>query len=206
MSDKSIFKVGLTGGMGCGKSVVRKMLENMGLPAIDADSLAKQIAQNDPEAIEEIKSTFGADVYDDMGQLRRQKLAAKVFGKPEALEKLNRILHPRVMATVDRILQTLAERGKELVIIEAALFYEVGWDKAMDRMVVVTAPLEKRIAWLQKRDGLTREQIEARLSHQMPVEEKAVRAHFVIRNDGSLDDLRDKVENLKQKLILQSKP
>lgn len=83
-----------------------------------------------------------------------------------------------------------------MVIIEAALFYETGWDREMDRMVVVTAPLERRLAWLSRRDGATKEAIEARLAHQMPLEEKERRADYVLNNDGTLEDLDRKIEAL----------
>ena len=205
MKSNTLLKVGLTGGMGCGKSSVRQLLAQW-FPTVDADTLAKEIAATDPEAVEAIKQTFGREVYDDEGHLRRKVLAGKVFGRPQALEKLNRILHPRVIAQTDERIARWRRQGEAIVIVEAALFYEVGWDRAMDRMVVVTAPLERRIAWLMQRDGLRREEIEARLLHQLPVEEKAKRADYVIHNDGSLENLKKKVEALREWLLKQIDP
>ncbi len=193
---KRILKVGLTGNMGCGKSEVRRALSRRGYPTIDADSLAKQIAVSHPEAVREIKARFGDEVYHADGSLNRRLLAQKVFGDADALAALNRILHPRVMQEVERQLQTLAQRGEAIAVIEAALFYETGWDRDMDAMVVVYAPLEDRIRWIMQRDGSTREQILARMAHQMPLEEKVKRADFVIQNTGSLEHLNMEVERL----------
>ncbi len=193
---KRILKVGLTGNMGCGKSEVRRALERLGYPTIDADSLAKQIAVSHPGAVREIKTRFGDEVYHADGTLNRRLLAEKVFGNAEALAALNRILHPRVMQDVDRQLRELAERGEAVAIIEAALFYETGWDRDMDAMVVVYAPLEDRIRWIMQRDGSAREQILARMAHQMPLKEKVKRADFVVQNTGSLERLHEEVQRL----------
>jgi len=201
MTQPRILKIGLTGGMGCGKSEVRRLLAAQGIPTIDADTLAKEIAATDPRTVAAIQQAFGDDVYDASGRLRREVLAARVFGKPEALERLNRIVHPRVFEVVDEKVRELAEKGEPLVVIEAALFYETGWDREMNAMIVVTAPLEKRLTWLQRRDGASRDQIEARLQHQMPVEEKARRADFVLENNGSLEELRKKVKELVRWLL-----
>ncbi|MDQ7053584.1 MAG: dephospho-CoA kinase [candidate division KSB1 bacterium] len=200
---KRILKVGLTGNMGCGKSEVRRALERMGYPTIDADSLAKQIAVSHPEAVREIKTRFGDEVYHADGSLNRRLLAEKVFGDAEALAALNRILHPRVMQDVDRQLRELARQDKIVAIIEAALFYETGWDRDMDAMVVVYAPLEDRIRWIMQRDGSTREQILARMAHQMPLEEKVKRADFVVQNTGSLKHLHEEVQRLHRWLQAQ---
>ncbi len=191
-------KVGLTGGIGCGKSVVRRMLAEDGFATIDADSLAKELAERDPGAAAAIRAEFGEEMYDESGTLQRARLAAVVFADAALLKKLNAILHPRVMREVELQAQQLAAAGEPVVIIEAALFYETGWDRAMDWMVVVWAPLERRLQWLQQRDGATREQIEARMRYQMPLEEKKKRADYVIDNSGSLEDLRVATERFEK--------
>lgn len=196
-SDKSVsglVKVGLTGGIGAGKSTVRRLLAAAGFPTIDADSLAKTIANDDARARQAIVAAFGEAVYSESGQLQRQVLAEKVFGNRPALQKLNSILHPLVFEAVDAELARREAEGKRCVIIEAALFYESGWDRQMDLMVVVDAPLGQRLAWLQARDQVTAEQIHARIANQLPVEEKVRRADYVIDNTGRLEDLRHEVE------------
>ena len=172
------------------------MLAAAGFPTIDADSLAKHIAAADARAVDAIKAEFGDEMYSAGGDLQRHLLAQQVFGDQAALQKLNAILHPLVFEYVEEEVHRLARTGQRLVIIEAALFYESGWDRDMDAMVVVTAPLEKRLAWLQKRDGTTAAAIESRMVHQMPVEEKARRADYVIDNSGRLEDLHASVQRL----------
>lgn len=191
---QKIYKIGLTGGIGCGKSEVRKQLANHGLPTIDADSLAKSIAATDERAIAAIKRAFGDAVFGQDGALQREILAAKVFGDAQALARLNAILHPLVFEYVDSEIEKIARSDAHLVVIEAALFYESGWHTQMDRMIVVTAPAEKRLAWLKARDGVSEAQIRARMAHQMPVEQKVALADFVIDNNGSLADLQRAVD------------
>ncbi len=193
MKRPPIFQVGLTGGIGCGKSAVRRMVSELGFPTIDVDTVAKNIAVEDAEAIAAIKKTFGEEVYDKNGGLQRKVLAAKVFGDRAELAKLNKIVHPRVFVHVNRLLAPFVEQGRKIAVIEAALFYESGWDHNMDKMAVVTAPMEKRLAWAQARDNSSEAEIRARMAHQIPVEEKAKRADYVIENDGSLEELREKV-------------
>lgn len=193
---RRFYRVGLTGGMGSGKTEVRKMLEQRGLPAIDADALAKTIAAEDAEARAEICAAFGAEMYDDRGRLQRQLLATKVFGHPRRLQRLNSILHPRVFAATESRLRRLAGAGHRLAIIEAALIYESGWDRQMDAVVVVSAPESRRLQWLQERDHVGVARIRVRLQHQLDEAEKIKRADFIIQNDKSLQDLSGKVDAL----------
>lgn len=193
---KKVYKIGLTGGIGCGKSEVRKRLAKLDMPTIDADDLSKQIAATDARAISAIKREFGDEMYRDGGELQRSLLAGKVFGHPENLAKLNATLHPLVFEYVDREIVKLARAGKAFVVIEAALFYESGWHKQMDLMVVVTAPIEKRLQWLKNRDGVAIEQIQARMAHQISVEHKAEQADYVIENDGSLAELENAIHRM----------
>ena len=173
-----VYKIGLTGGIGCGKSEVRKLLAQRGFSTLDADSLSKQIAANDARAVAAITQAFGDDVYSASGELQRQILAAKVFGSPKALATLNAIVHPLVFEAVEVEIAKIGRTGKNVVIIEAALFYESGWNQQMDSMIVVTAPMAKRLAWLRARDGASEAQIRARMAHQIPVEQKAARAEI----------------------------
>ena len=201
------YKIGLTGGIGCGKSEVRRHIEKLGFATIDADSRAKKIAVEDPRAISKIKKDFSSDVYSASGVLQRDVLAGFVFGNAVALQKLNAILHPLVFESVGREIEKLKAKKRYLIIIEAALFYESGWDEQMDIMVVVTAPMKKRKEWLQQRDGVTSEQINARMKHQIPVEDKARRADYLIENNTTLDALHFEISKfidwLRSRILIQ---
>jgi dephospho-CoA kinase len=188
--------VGLTGGIGCGKSEVRRRLLRAGFIVLDADTLAKQLAETDPVIITNIKKEFGEQMYDAAGHLQRKALAAIVFNDRKQLEKLNGIIHPRVISNVERQIEALQQRGEKIVIVEAALHYEVHWNEAMDVMVVVNAPLDTRIARVMQRDGVDEAAVRRRMANQLPLEEKAERADYVIDNNGDLAALDGEVARL----------
>src|SRR5574341_48041 len=196
--------VGLTGGIGCGKSEVRRRLLNAGFIVLDADTLAKQLSDADPVIIRKIKAEFGEAMYDAAGHLQRKALAAIVFNDRKQLEKLNGIVHPRVISTVERQIMELQDRGEKIVIVEAALHYEVHWDEAMDVMVVVNAPLEERLARVMQRDGVEEAAVRRRMARQIPLEEKVKRADYVIENSGDLATLDGEVARLIEWLKMKS--
>jgi dephospho-CoA kinase len=196
--------VGLTGGIGCGKSEVRRRLINAGFTVLDADTLAKQLAETDPVIISKIKKEFGEAMYNAAGQLQRKALAAVVFNDRKRLETLNGIIHPRVINTVERQLDELQQRGEKIVIVEAALHYEVHWNEAMDAMVVVSAPMAKRLAWVMQRDGVDEAAVHRRMANQLSLEEKVKRANYVIENNGDLAALNEAVARLIEWLKTQS--
>ncbi|MGH7451156.1 MAG: dephospho-CoA kinase [bacterium] len=188
--------VGLTGGIGCGKSEVRRRLLNAGFIVLDADTLAKQLAETDPVIFTNIKKEFGEEMYDAAGHLQRKALAAIVFNDRKKLEKLNGIIHPRVISTVERQLEAFQQRGEKIAIVEAALHYEVHWNEAMDMMVVVNAPLDTRTARVMQRDGVDETAVRRRMANQIPLEEKVKHADYVIENSGDLAALDREVARL----------
>lgn len=192
--------VGLTGGIGCGKSEVRKRLQKSGIRVIDADTLAKEISEKNPAVVSTIKKEFGADIYDAGGKMQRKALATIVFNDSKRLAALNAIIHPRVIGTVEREIDALREQGEMIVVVEAALHYEVNWNEAMDVMVVVSAPMERRIPRVMQRDGVDEAAVHRRIATQLPIEEKVKRADFVIQNDGDLTALDKKVDHLLARL------
>lgn len=197
--------VGLTGGIGCGKSEVRRRLLNAGFTVLDADTLAKQLAETDPVIVNKIKKEFGETMYDTAGHLQRKALAAIVFNDQQQLEKLNGIIHPRVISAVERQLEALQQGGEKIVVVEAALHYEVHWNEAMDMMVVVSAPLAQRLAWVMQRDGVDEAAVRRRMASQLPLEEKVNRADYVIENSGDLAALDAEVGKLITWLEAQAK-
>jgi dephospho-CoA kinase len=196
--------VGLTGGIGCGKSEVRRRLLSAGFIVLDADTLAKQLAETDPVIINNIKQEFGEQMYDAAGHLQRKALAAIVFNDRKQLEKLNGIIHPRVISTVERQLEKLQQQGEKIVIVEAALHYEVHWNEAMDVMVVVNAPMATRVARVMQRDGVDETAVRRRMANQLPLEDKVKRADYVIENTGDLAALDGEVARLIEWLKAKS--
>jgi dephospho-CoA kinase len=188
--------VGLTGGIGCGKSEVRRRLLSAGFIVLDADTLAKQLAETDPVIINNIKQEFGEQMYDAAGHLQRKALAAIVFNDRKQLEKLNGIIHPRVISTVERQLEKFQQQGEKIVVVEAALHYEVHWNEAMDVMVVVNAPMATRIARVMQRDSVDETAVRRRMANQLPLEDKVKRADYVIENTGDLAALDGEVTRL----------
>ncbi|NUO78679.1 dephospho-CoA kinase [candidate division KSB1 bacterium] len=188
--------VGLTGGIGGGKSEVRRMLANAGITVIDADTLSRELSDSNVGIIKAIKEEFGEDMYDADGRLRRKALAQIVFRDRKKLEKLNGIIHPRVIRAVERELEQRQARGERIVVVEAALHYEIKWNEAMDVMVVVYAPMELRVQRVQQRDGVDEANVRDRMANQLPLEEKVKLADYVIHNEGDLEQLSREVSKL----------
>lgn len=188
--------VGLTGGIGCGKSEVGKMLAQAGYTVLDADKLARELSDANAGIVSAIKEEFGANLYGADGHLKRKALAEIVFNDRKKMEKLNGIIHPRVIRAVERELEVRQNHGERMVFVEAALHYEIKWNEAMDVMVVVSAPMALRVQRIMKRDNLNEEAVRKRMALQLPLEEKVKRADYVIENDGDLSQLQEAVHKL----------
>jgi len=185
--------LGITGGIGSGKTTVCRLFEDLGARVFYADAEAKRLMQEDPEARAEIVDAFGPESYDDAGRLNRAYLAEQVFGDDDNVRRINAIVHPRVRRALLQA-QDQAERdGVDLLIYEAALIFETGGERHLDAVAVVDAPVEVRIRRVVERDATTPEQVRARMQHQLSPDDLRRRADYVIDNTGSLDDLRRQV-------------
>ncbi len=180
-------KIGLTGGIGSGKSTVARIFEVMGIPVYYADDRAKQLMAEDPELKAGIIALFGAEAY-SRNELNRSHIAHLAFSDPSLLKKLEALVHPAVLADGERWHN--AQQGVPYTIKEAALLFESGSYKALDKIIVVTAPLELRIERVMKRDQISRDSIESRIARQMLEEEKVKLSDFIIVNDGSRSLIR----------------
>jgi len=176
-----MLKIGITGGIGSGKTTVCHLFETLHIPVYYADDAAKWLMNNNADLIIAIKNAFGSDVYNDQKQLQRTKLASIVFSNANARKLLEGLVHP----AVEQHNQQWIEQHKNApyVLKEAALIFESGSYKHLDKVITVTAPLELRISRVTKRDNATREQVEARIAAQMPDEEKIRLSDFVIYNN-----------------------
>ncbi len=191
-------QVGITGGIGTGKSTVCRLFSLLGIPVYDADQKAKRLYETDETLQQEVKSLFGEDLFVD-GKLQRTLLAARVFGKPEELHKLNNLVHPAVAR--DYQFWKTKQPNAPYVLREAALLFEAGADRGLDAVLVVTSPLELRIERVKARDPLRKEtEIRAIIDRQWPEEKKIALASHVIHNDG-LQALIPQVLKVHQELI-----
>lgn len=174
-----MLKIGLTGGIGSGKTTVAKIFEVLGIPVYYADDSAKKLMNNDPDLIQKIKSNFGDDVYSN-NQLNRPLLASKVFGDTQKLEILNTIVHPATLKDAD---EWMKKQKAPYIIKEAALIFESGSEKMLDYVIAVSAPVSLRIKRVIERDGNTEEDVLKRMNGQMNEEEKLNRSDYIIYND-----------------------
>ena len=190
-----MYKVGITGGIGSGKSTVCAILAEFGVAVYDSDSRAKRLMNDDNTLREHLVERFGSEVYCVEG-LNRIYLAERVFGNPEELKALNAIVHPAVMDDFDR--WALEQEGS-YVVLESAILFEASLDRRVDVSVAVMAPEELRIERAMQRDGAQREQIVARMNNQISDQERVERAKYTIVNID-IDNLRSDVEQLHRRL------
>lgn len=182
--------IGLTGGIGCGKSVFGRFLVEAGATVIDADQLARNVVAQGTDGYEAVVTRFGPSVVAPTGDLDRAALAAIVFDDAAARADLNAIVHPRVRAASAAAIGAALERGAPAIFYEAALLFETGTDAIFAATVVVgCSPAEQR-ARVARRDGLDDAAIDARIASQMPLEAKRERATRYVGNDGTLEELR----------------
>lgn len=193
--------VGLTGSIATGKSVVARILAELGAKIIDADRVAREVVQPGEPALAEIVAAFGRKVLQPDGELNRKALAELVFTDAASLARLNQITHPRIIERINELCQAYLTQGAGLVMIDAPLLIETGLAEQVDVVVVTTCPREVQIARIQARDGLSRAEAEQRIASQLPQEEKIKQADFVIETDCSLAELRVRVKEVWEEIV-----
>ena len=176
-----MIKLGITGGIGAGKSVVASFLKATGIPVYIADDESKKLTSTSPRIKAQLIKLFGENLYAG-GILNKALLASLIFENKDNLRVVNSIIHPEVMSDFEA--WAMKHADKKLIAMEAAILFESGFDKTMDFIVTVTAPQEERIERLLKRNNVPREEILSRMSNQLPEEEKCKRSDFVIYNDN----------------------
>lgn len=183
--------IGLTGGIACGKSIVAAMLADRGAQIIDADLISREVVEPGSLGLEQVLRHFGPDILRPDGSLDRSKLGERIFANPKERAALNEILHPLIIAEIQRRMQlAAAENPDKLVVADVPLLYESGMEELFEEVMVVYAPPPLQTERLMKRNGLTREEAERRIASQMPIEQKAKRADILIRNDGTLEQTK----------------
>ena len=191
---------GLTGGVATGKSTAARVFHELGAEIIDADRIGHlQLAKSSP-AFQEIVERFGPVILDGAGEINRHALGSLVFTDPEKLQQLNSIVHPRIIAEVEkRAAAIAAEDSRRVILVDAALIFEAGIGGRFEKVIVTWCTPQQQIERLMHK-GLSREEAEHRIAAQIPVEEKKRRADFVIDSSGPLENTRGQVERIYSSL------
>ena len=181
--------LGVTGGIGMGKSASGELIAGMGIPWVDADAIARDVALPGSEAVTEIVRTFGPQVVDETGALRRDRLAARIFPDPELRRRLEEILHPRISAVWRRSVENWRRQRTPIAAVVIPLLYEKTYESEFSRIICLACTDATQRRRLQER-GWSVNQIRMRNAAQMPVVDKMARADFVVWTEGSLGCLR----------------
>ncbi len=200
-----MIKVGVTGGIGSGKSAVCRVWESLGAKVVYADDLAKDLMTNDDKLRDAIKSIFGNSAYDEKGKLNRSYLAMEAFNKGR-VQELNNLVHPRVKEEVNRLALAAAEEGYSMFVEEAALLLNEGRPGHLDVIVLVEASEKHRLNRVKARDKVDLEQIQARIQRQQDPKQLRIFADYILVNDGSMDELTERSKTLYHKLLLIKTP
>jgi dephospho-CoA kinase len=194
-----VLLVGLTGGIGTGKSTVARLLRARGAVVVDADELARRALDPGTPGRDRVAEQWGDGVLLADGSVDREALASRVFDDAEARRTLESIVHPEVMRLIRE--EVARHRGTDdVVVLDVPLLFETGMDGVCDVTVVVAATEEEQVTRLTSDRGMAEEQVRARIAAQMPLERKEARADVVVRNDGSPDELAGRVETLWREL------
>ena len=178
--------IGLTGSIGTGKSEAARQLEALGASIISADQVGHEAYTPNTEAWEHVVSVFGDEILQDDGEIDRRKLGTIVFSDPGQLERLNQVMHPRMAQMVADKVEVLRGQGVEVVVVEAALLFEAGWDSLVEEVWTTDSPEQAVIERLKVRNGMSEEEARKRMSSQMGRTERLDRSDYVIENSGDM--------------------
>jgi dephospho-CoA kinase len=197
--------IGVTGGIGSGKSTVASILAKLGAPTIDADKVGHGIYAPDGPAYSEVIAAFGPEILAPDQTIDRRKLGPIVFADPAALKTLNSIVHPKMFARMKEMVQELRAGGeRNPIVIEAAILIEANWQPLFNEIWLVTASKERVVERIERDRGLKPEQTEARIRAQLADEERRKYSTLVVSNDGTITELRTKVAELWQAALTRS--
>jgi dephospho-CoA kinase len=197
--------IGLTGGIGSGKSTVTHILGELGAPIIDADKVGHAIYEPNGPAYNDVIAAFGRNILAADGTIDRKKLGPIVFADAAALRRLNSIVHPKMFARMREMVEDVRASGRsDPIVIEAAILVEANWQPLFDEIWLVTASKERVVERIERDRGLKPEQTEARIRTQLPDEERRKHSTLVITNDGTIAELREKVAELWRAVLARN--
>jgi dephospho-coA kinase len=199
--------IGLTGGIGTGKSTVSQILKEKNFPVIDLDIISHEVIKF-PKVVEKIVENFGKEVleYNNTGNwiISREKLGRVIFGNREKRIILNSIMHPEILRIMrEKILE--CKKENKIIFVEIQLLFEVQWEKEFDYILLVSAEKETQIKRILARDKRSEEEALSIINSQMPLDEKKKRSDYVIENDGNIQDLERKIDGFLKKVIFENK-
>ena len=193
--------IGLTGGIGSGKTSVAAKLRALGARVFDADEAAKNAVLPGTEGFLKVVETFGPQIVDADGKLNRMALAEIVFNDKESLKRLEEIIHSYVWQETDKFLSKCQQSGERAAVLDIPLLIECGWHQKVDEVWLVVLPVEKQIMRTMKRSGMTAEAVQARIAAQMPLDEKKKYATLVIDNSGAWEETEKQVITAWEKAV-----
>jgi dephospho-CoA kinase len=192
--------IGLTGGIASGKTTVANGLRSRGYAVVDADDLARRAVEPGSQGLKQVVQAFGRDVLRADGSLDRPKLGQLIFSHPDLRQKLEAIIHPEVrrLSALERT--RLEREGKAIAFYDVPLLFEKKMEAMFDAVIVVSTSEALQKKWLASRNKLTAAEVEARMSAQLPLRDKAGKAHYVIKNEGTLKELDSEIERVLAEL------
>ena len=197
--------IGLIGGIGSGKSEVSRILGELGAQVINADQVGHEAYLPHTEGWRQVVEAFGRDILQPTEEVDRRKLGSVVFSAPEKLQLLNSILHPLMYKMMEERLDRMRAEGVQVAVLEAAILIEAGWRPLVDEVWCTEAGEEDVVRRVQARSNLPEEQIRSRIHAQLSAEERAKHAQVIVRNDGSLEELQQRVEELWSSRVQERK-
>ncbi len=190
--------LGLTGGIGTGKSTVAKMLREKNIPVVDTDSISKEIIEY-PEIIEKIKAEISSKIFNNENKLDRKKLSEIVFENKDKLKKLNEIMHPVILKKMWEEVEKL-KKDYKVIVVDIPLLFEINMENEVDKVLLIYSSKEIQIERIMNRDGRTREEAIKIINSQMPLYKKREKSDYIIQNNDSLEKLEKNLDKVVQKL------
>lgn len=190
--------LGLTGGIGTGKSTVAKMLREKNIPVVDTDSISKEIIEY-PEIIEKIKAEISSKIFNNENKLDRKKLSEIVFENKDKLKKLNEIMHPVILKKMWDEVEKL-KKDYKIIVVDIPLLFEINMENEVDKVLLIYSSKEIQIKRIMNRDGRSREEAIKIINSQMPLYKKREKSDYIIQNNDSLEKLKKNLDKVVQKL------